>query len=134
EVASAWRRTNLYSIPIGSNIPVAPPRDFNRDQARQRLDVQQGDLLLGYFGMLNESKGVETLLEAVALVRGQGLPVKLVLIGDALGVADATNVASSQRIDARIKELGLGECVKRTGALPPDLVSAHLLSLDLCVL
>ncbi|MCX7682847.1 MAG: glycosyltransferase, partial [Anaerolineae bacterium] len=59
------QRLNL--IPIGSNIPATPPPGYDRAAERARWGVGAGDLLLGYFGFLNESKGVEDLVRGCLL-------------------------------------------------------------------
>lgn len=46
--------SNLTRIPIGSNIPLALPRGYDRGAERARWGIEPDDLLLGYFGFLNE--------------------------------------------------------------------------------
>jgi len=48
-----------YLIPIGSNIKPTPPADYDRNAWRARWGVGSEDILLSYFGFLNESKGVQ---------------------------------------------------------------------------
>lgn len=125
-------RLNL--IPIGSNIPVTPPPGYNRDAERARWGVGPGDILLGYFGFLNESKGVEELISGMALLVRRGLPVHLLMIGGRVGSSDPTNQAYAERVERLIKELALEDRVHRTGYTLPELVSAGLLATDVCVL
>ncbi|MGD9028635.1 MAG: glycosyltransferase family 4 protein, partial [Anaerolineae bacterium] len=58
----------LSLVPIGSNIRPSPPAGLDRDAERARWGVEPEDLLLGYFGFLNESKGVEELIMALGLL------------------------------------------------------------------
>ena len=132
--AERWKRTRRYQVPIGSNIPVAPPPGYDRASIRRRLGLGPDDVLLGYFGMLNASKGVETLVDALARLRAAGVPARLALIGDEIGAADPTNAVYRDAVLDRIDRLGLGSAVIRTGRLPATAVSAHLLALDVCVL
>jgi glycosyltransferase involved in cell wall biosynthesis len=71
----------LNLVPIGSNIPVSPPVGYDRDTERSRWGIQPEDLLLGYFGFLNESKGGEELIHALAMLGEQGLPAHLLNVG-----------------------------------------------------
>ena len=124
----------LALIPIGSNIPPVPPPEYDRQAERARWSVGPDDLLLGYFGFLNESKGVEDLVRAVASLAEQGLPVHLLMIGGRVGSSDPTNRAYAERVERLINELGLGDRVHWTGYTDPQAVSAGLLATDLCVL
>jgi glycosyltransferase involved in cell wall biosynthesis len=91
-------------------------------------------LLLAYFGFLNESKGGEELVEALALLRRQGLEAHLLLIGGEVGHADRSNVLYAQRIEALIQQLALGAWVHRTGYVELPEVSASLLASDAVVM
>ena len=128
-------------IPIGSNIAPRLPADFDRDAWRARWGAAPGDLLLCFFGFINDKKGVDTLLHALAsgplhsahhpeLVEG---PL-LLFIGGQTGASDPTNVAYLARIQALIVELGLQDRVRWTGYLPDEEVSACFAAADLCVL
>lgn len=126
--------SNLTRIPIGSNIPLRLPSDFDRTAERASWGIGPHDLLLGYFGFLNESKGGETLIEALHLLVEQGLPAHLLKIGGRTGTSDPTNQSYAERIDALIARRGLEQRVHWTGYLRPDQVSASLRAVDVCVL
>jgi glycosyltransferase involved in cell wall biosynthesis len=125
-------------VPIGSNI--APPQalaGYDRDAWRARWGAGQGDLLLCFFGFVNDRKGVDTLLQALSLLvvePGQAANPRLLMIGGQTGASDPTNVAYLARIRALIDELGLGEHVLWTGYTPAEEVSANFWAADLCVL
>jgi glycosyltransferase involved in cell wall biosynthesis len=135
-----WNRTHgphlafpiphpLTLIPIGSNIPVAPPPAYNRSDWRARLGVAPTDTLVCYFGLSSRSKGLHVLLEALAL-----LPASfrlLVVGGEANQPQDRTYAAEILR---QIEECGLRERVSITGHCAADEVSAHLLAADLAAL
>ena len=124
----------LALIPIGSNIAVTPPPDYDRAAWRARWGVSPDEILLGYFGFLNESKGGEELVEALYTLQEAGVPAKLVMIGGRTGSSDATNQAYADRIDALIAQRQVGDRVLRTGYVPAEAVSAALLAVDACVL
>jgi glycosyltransferase involved in cell wall biosynthesis len=143
-----------YLIPIGSNIKPTPPADYDRDAWRARWGVGPDDILLSYFGFLNESKGGETLMQALdkvvkpalsgspersegaveGIAEGKGRHARLLMVGGKWGSSDPTNVAYAQRVEALIDELGLSERVMWTGYTPQEEVSANLLASDICVL
>ena len=58
--------TPVRQIPIGSNITTYTPNHIEIAEARELLGVGEADCLLGYFGFLNESKGADTLIYALA--------------------------------------------------------------------
>jgi glycosyltransferase involved in cell wall biosynthesis len=143
-----------YLIPIGSNIEPAPPADYDRDAWRARWGVRPEDILLSYFGFLNESKGGEILVRALGevvkpalsrspersegsvegMAEGQGSRARLLMVGGKWGSSDPTNLAYAQRVETLIDELGLSERVMWTGYTPQEEVSANLLASDICVL
>jgi glycosyltransferase involved in cell wall biosynthesis len=127
-------QSKIRIIPIGSNIEPSPSVGFTPDQWRKTHGVAKNELLLGFFGFINRSKGIETLLTALASLVAGNVPVKLVFIGGRTGSSDPTNKEYAQSIDARILELGLTDHIEATGFTSASEVSAALLSLDLCIL
>lgn len=127
-------RGRLSLIPIGSNIPLTPLAGYDRDAERARWNVGASDFLLGYFGFLNESKGGEDLIRALAYVVERGVPAHLLMVGGQVGSSDPTNRAYAERVEGLIAELGLQERVHWTGYARPRAVSAGLLATDVCVL
>ena len=63
---------SLSCIPIGSNISPEPPADYDRATWRARWGLKPDDVLLSYFGFLNESKGGETLVRALHRLTQRG--------------------------------------------------------------
>lgn len=124
----------IHRIPIGSNIPPAPPPDYRRDEWRRRWGVAPDESLLAYFGFLNASKGGELLVRAVARLRAGGERVKLVMVGGMLGASDPTNSVYAQKVHDLIRQSGLEGAVLWTGFVEAAQVSAHLMAADLCVL
>jgi glycosyltransferase involved in cell wall biosynthesis len=120
----------LTLIPIGSNITTIPPRDYDRAAWRARLGVRENETLLCYFGFLNESKGGETLIRALALVPN----AKLLMIGGQVGASDPTNAAYLARVKSLISNLQLSARVLWTDFTPPEIVTANFYASDVCVL
>ncbi len=125
-----WNLNHLSLIPIGSNIPTTPPPNYQRWVWRAQLGVAEIETLLCYFGFLNESKGGETLVRALALIPN----TKLLMIGGQTGASDPTNAAYLTRVKNLIAELGLSDRVIWTDYTPPEIVTANFLSSDICVL
>jgi glycosyltransferase involved in cell wall biosynthesis len=116
-------------IPIGSNIAVAPPEHFDRAAWRARLGIGADETLLAYFGLISLSKGLDTLLDALARLPAR---FRLVVIG---GVATAPeDRAYADAIRQQIVRLGLDQRVTVTGHCAEADVSAHLLAADIAAL
>jgi glycosyltransferase involved in cell wall biosynthesis len=127
--------SNLTLIPLGSNVEPQPPDNFDRAVWRQKnYGIHNDTLLLAYFGFLNESKGGEELIEALALLRGQKIDAHLLFIGGDVGHADPTNVAYAQKVQSLIDRHNLNPFIHRSGYVELSQVSAHLLAADAVVM
>ncbi len=125
------RRTHV--IPIGSNIPDQPPAGYDRSTWRAGLGIAPDDLVLVFFGYLNDSKGGDDLLNALSSLRARGYSAKLLMVGGE-GQSNASDEGWRQRFEQDILRLGLTGAVLRTGFAPAEAVSGHLLAGDICVL
>ena len=122
----------MTEIAIGSNITVHPTNHIEIGEIRQGLGLDSEDVLLGYFGFLNESKGADTLIEALAGLDGR---FHLVFIGGQTGASDsANNEAFLAGLRAQIEALGVAERLHWTGFLSDAHVSAHLQAADMLVM
>ncbi len=124
----------IQVIPIGSNISVAPPPGFERVAWRGRWGYGADDIVLCYFGFLNESKGGESLVRALGMLAEERGNVYLLMIGGKVGSSDPENRAYLERVQALIADLGLGERVQWTGFTSQAEVSANFMVSDICVL
>jgi glycosyltransferase involved in cell wall biosynthesis len=114
-------------IPIGSNILKPLGKDFDAQRWRQWAGAQQGDFLLAYFGLINRSKGLTVLLKSFAKLRADGIPARLLIIGNA-GTSDPTNADYLKEIEALIGRLELTPYVHRLGYLEDEMVIGSYLS------
>jgi N-acetylglucosaminyl-diphospho-decaprenol L-rhamnosyltransferase len=135
----SWGVRRVELIPIGANIPNRPPPGFDRARWRASRGIAEGTTLLAYFGFLNSTKGLDDLLQAMALLKSaagpEGAPaIKLMMVGGGLGSSDPTNRATAEKLDALAASLGLSGDLLWTGYLEPAEVSAALLSADAAVL
>ncbi|MGC9357994.1 MAG: glycosyltransferase family 4 protein, partial [Anaerolineae bacterium] len=117
-------RPPIRLIHIGSNISPNPPEGYERHEWRGNHNILKDDFLLGFFGFLNRSKGVENLLKAMDRLGKHEIPVKLVFVGGRTGSSDITNAAYAQEIDELIAELNLEDRIHYTGFTSPAGVSA----------
>ena len=113
-----------FLAPIGSNIAPRPLPTFDRDAWLRAHGVDPQLTLVGYFGFMNESKGGDALMRALALLRARGLPVGVLHIGGATGASDPTNAAYATKLRELGAELGCGSAWHETGFLDDADVSA----------
>ncbi len=117
-------------IPIGSNVGGAIQAGYDAAEWRAKAGAMRGEFLIVYFGFLNRSKGVETLLDALASLRQAGVPARLLMVGGRTGASDPTNAAYADEIERKIAALGLDLSVTWTGFVADADVSAYLRAAD----
>ncbi len=123
---------HLIIIPIGSNISATDPTTDDILAVRTRLGLKPADRLIGYFGFINESKGVDRLLSALALLSAD---THLVLIGGPTGASDAKgNRRLLDELQGIVRNLDLGDRVHWSGYLPDPDISAFLNAAEVLVL
>jgi glycosyltransferase involved in cell wall biosynthesis len=121
-----------YQVPIGSNVACAPEPAYDRAALRRGLGLDADALAIVYFGLLNHSKGLDLLLDAFRLVLSTLPSARLLLLGGEAGASDPTDRLTAARVRDRLDRLG--DRVVRTGWLPPQVLSAHLLAGDVALL
>ena len=122
----------VRQIPIGSNITTYTPNHIEIAEARELLNVAETDCLLGYFGFLNESKGADTLITALAQLPDS---THLVFIGGQTGASGPVNNKSFLgQLHQQIKALEVGYRVHWTGFVNDQRVSTFLNAADIMVM
>jgi glycosyltransferase involved in cell wall biosynthesis len=134
QLHAAGRIARLRQIPIGSNVRAELPPGYDRAGWRARLGIPAQGILIGYFGFLNASKGVDTLLDGAASAVAQGVDVHLLLIGGRTGDSDPANANHADEIDRQIDILGLQSRIHRTGFVDGPEVSGYLSACDVLAL
>jgi glycosyltransferase involved in cell wall biosynthesis len=130
----AGHRIDAVTIPIGSNIVSAHLAPEERHARRTQRGYADSDLVIGFFGFLNQSKGCIDLirtLHRLSQVRGD---VRLLMIGDKVGASDQTNKAYYRKIEAKIRKYNLAERIQWTDAEPDEDVAADLNACDVLLL
>lgn len=113
----------LHLIPIGSNITPAALSHFDPIAWRRAHGLPKSAAVIGYFGFLNESKGGESLIRALAVLRARGVEAHLLHIGGQVGDSDPTNAAYAARLEQLAAALEVSPFIHRTGFLEPRAVS-----------
>jgi glycosyltransferase involved in cell wall biosynthesis len=128
--AAPGRPSRRYWVPIGSNIAPAPPAGYDREQWRQAVGADPATFLIVHLGILNRSKGLETLFAALQRLHGRGRRVRLLLVGAEAGASDTSNRAYAAAIDRRLSDPALGAVVHRLPLVPAEEASGYLLAAD----
>lgn len=121
-------RERIAVVPCGVDTALFTPGD--RAEARRRLGLDEGSHLL-YVGRIAPIKGLATLLEAVARLRGQGWPVRLTVIG---GEKDEPLDGHEAGLRRRAAALGLDGAVRFAGAQPQEALRSWYVAADATVL
>ena len=123
-------------VPIGPNIPVIPlaPEDA-RAKVRSVLGLPPDAVLAVFFGFLHPEKGLERLIEAVALVRRADPRLRLILAGgvESHSVLGGEAAALRRELEAVASRNGVTAAVSFTDYLPEEEVSCLLRSADVAV-
>ncbi|WP_339071848.1 glycosyltransferase [Methylovirgula sp. 4M-Z18] len=100
-----------------------------RQAARRRLGIADGDVLIATFGFVHENKGADELVQALALLRASNIPARLHFVGDTVHLGD-----DGKGLRARVAELGLTPDVQfETGYVPENVYRDYLIGADLGV-
>ena len=106
----------LSVIPPASNIPVVPDPDGQlRTAGRRRIGAHDDDFVIGYFGYLYPTKGVEVLLESFREIRERDGRARLLVVGGPGGAVHRQGVAFYQEMQDRARSLGLSESITWLG-------------------
>jgi glycosyltransferase involved in cell wall biosynthesis len=96
-----------HQIDVGPNIARVPITAERRHALRAEFGVSPDTFLIGFFGFVNLTKGLDTLFEAVRILRDQDVPVKLLIIGGSLGASDPYNAVYQEHLQRIIYRLRL---------------------------
>ena len=113
----------------------APRRGSSGEARRARLGLAPGQLpRSGTSDLVNRTKGVDVLVQALALLVAGGRDAHLLMIGDPLGSSDPTNREYLEGVRRQVAQAGLEGRVRWTGFCDPPQVAGWLRCLDVCAL
>lgn len=89
-VQTSEQRKRLLSLIPNARVLEAPHPVYDmfravngtRESARKRFGFAEGDIVLLFFGIIRPYKGLMVLLEAVGLLKAEGIPVHLLTAGE----------------------------------------------------
>lgn len=123
--ASAVRRlepgVEPVTVPMGVTEAHPDPSEVQRVRGMYR---RKAGPLVAFVGRLIDEKGVDDLLEAVALLRRRCPDVTAIVIGEG---------QDREPLESRSKDLGIEDCVTFTGWIAHEDVAAHLAAADVFV-
>jgi len=79
---SGVKESLIEVLPNAIDTGGEPAKVYRRHFGDLPGQIREGDFVLGFVGRLSEEKGVKYLIEAMALIKHEGLPVKLLVIGE----------------------------------------------------
>jgi D-inositol-3-phosphate glycosyltransferase len=120
--------SRIATIPCGVDTDLFVPSD--RAAARARLGLDDRPVLL-WVGRVAPIKGLDTLLDAVALLRGTGRAVRLLVVG---GDADEPMSEHEVSLRDRIQRLDLADSVCFVGPQPQSVLPLYYAAADVTVL
>jgi glycosyltransferase involved in cell wall biosynthesis len=100
---------------------VRPPEEGETEAVRKQLGLGHDDLVLVTATRLARWKRVDRTVDAVALLRNEGIAARLLIVGDG---EERTN------LEAQVHELGLQDLVTFVGAVPQPEVQHYLWASD----
>jgi len=120
-VAIGADATRSSVIPYGVDAEQFKPDAEARSLVRRRLGVADNVPLVFAIGRLVRKKGFEHLIDAAAVLKSQGTPVRVAIAGE----GDLDN-----ELRARARAAGVGDSVQFLGGVPHDQVPALLAAAD----
>ncbi len=128
----AAARPPAHHVGVGPAVPIAPITADRRQALRADCGVAPDAFLVGFFGFVNLTKGLDTLFQAVRLLRDQGIPAQALIIGGSLGESDPYNAVYKEHLERLIRRLDLdmGDILLSTGYLEAADASRALATCD----
>jgi glycosyltransferase involved in cell wall biosynthesis len=133
-LALAGKVSRLVKIPIGSNIEGRILSLAERQVRRAKRGFTESELVIGYFGFLNRSKGGLMLIRTLNRLIQAGRSARLLMIGERTGSNDPTNFDSMREVETLVQHLGLEAYIQWTGQESSAEVSSDLAACDVLLL
>jgi len=141
-VAKGFSDAKTTLVPPPPIMAMAPDADgTGRIRVRDQLSIAQTDIVLLYYGLIYQGKGLETLLEAVSKVAQARPNLRLVVVGGYIqrlfhSQENCDSRSYEQEMVALTRRLGIEKAVIWSGFCDPQKEQASLLfrGADICVL
>ncbi|MGC9202021.1 MAG: glycosyltransferase family 4 protein [Thermoproteota archaeon] len=117
----------ISTIPNGVDTNMFNPR-VNGNKVRSYYRISTTDKLIMFAGRLAYEKGLDTLIEAVSIIRKSISNIKLMLVGS----ADPPEM--KERLATLAKEKGIGDVTVFTDFIPHDKMPYYYAAADVCAL
>jgi len=110
-------------VPMGIMLPGQGVNRQSRAEARRRLGLPAGALIIGSFGFVTPMKQLDLALAAMARLRDElERDVIFVVVGE---------VSAACRLEEQAAELGLGDALHLAGYVDAEVFNSHLHAVDL---
>lgn len=116
----------LYQADTRKIVVIPPGVDLSHfypippDEAKEYIGVPPCEQVLLYVGRIERLKGIDTLIEAIAIIQSQGYSVCLSVIGGDPGLSEDELSAEMLRLQGLREDYGLSELVTFLGARSQD--------------
>ena len=126
------KKTPAHQVDVGPAVSVVPITADERRALRAECGVAPDAYLVGFFGFVNLTKGLDTLFQAVRILRDQNIPAQALIIGGSLGESDPYNAVYKEHLERLIRRLDLdmGDILLSTGYLEAADASRALATCD----
>lgn len=124
----------LISIPIGSNVRAHFLTPAERRARRALRGYGEDDLVVGYFGFVNPSKGGLNLIKTLERLRDDEPTAQLLMIGEQVHAGSPDDKMYWEEVQQYMHAQGLADRVTVTGFQPDPEVSADLAACDVLFL
>src|SRR5262249_27936802 len=112
---------------ISMGVPAANAAPDARASLRRALGIPPDGFVFVAFGRVTAEKRIASALRALARLRAEGCPARLLLIGDAGGPID------SAALSRATTDLGVAESVHAAGYVPDEAIGDYLAAADACL-
>ena len=122
-----WLRRKTDVIRMAASIATLPFPPDARTELRASLDIEEGDVVIVYFGFLHPNKGIETLLKTFSLVHKARSNTRLLM----LSLLEPDTNHYHAQILQEAQRLDITGAIVWVGYLSASDVSRHLSSADI---
>jgi len=116
-------------VPVGNNLADEGLSTTSRIKMRNELGISEESFVVGFYGGIDPSKGIEDLLRAFELLIDLGEDVDLLFVGGRTWKSEY-----AKQIESQIASLHLDSHIKYSGYVDRSKVVDYLLTCDVCAL